>query len=45
MKVFYNPKFKQWQAESEDRKTAAWGDTKEEAIKRLKDVNNDEQEA
>ena len=37
MRVFYNPKFHQWQAESDDRTSAAWGDTEEEAIERLKD--------
>ena len=35
MRVFYNPKFHQWQAESDDKHTAAWGDSEEDAIKRF----------
>ena len=37
MKIEYNPIFRQWQAESDDGFTVAWGDTKEEAIQTLQE--------
>ena len=40
MKVFYNPKFKKWQAEehTEEYEIAAWGDTYEEAINSFNEI-------
>lgn len=38
MKVYYDPKFKQWCAEEykDNILKASWGDTEEEAIERFK---------
>ena len=37
MEISFNPIFGQWEAWSDDGYVAAWGDTKEEAIRALQE--------
>lgn len=45
MKIFYNDKFRQWQAQNDNGTAAVWADTKEAALreyKRMEEQHNNE---